>query len=400
MSEERKARLVYTLGEIDRDDWDACANPVGVPYNPFLAYDFLLSMEESGSACAETGWAPCHLVLEDEDDKVLGVVPMYLKSHSSGEYVFDHSWANALERAGRSYYPKLQVSIPFTPATGRRVLARNGPDVSEVEGQLVFALTQAAKQIDVSSLHMTFVEEGQALRLSGQGLLERNDQQFHWQNDGYESFDDFLETLNSRKRKNLKKERLQALENGLEIEWATGADLTEEHWEAFYEFYLDTGARKWGQPYLTRPFFKLIHERMPDQTLLIMCKRDGRYIAGALNFIGGDTLYGRHWGCVEDHRFLHFEACYYQAIDFAISRGLKHVEAGAQGTHKLARGYMPRKTYSLHWIADPGFHAAVEDYLNSERKHVEMDIEYLANHAPFRKSDEDLPTRNSEEDTS
>jgi uncharacterized protein len=385
VSEERKARLVYSLDEISREVWDACANPPGVPYNPFLAYDFLMSLEESRSACAETGWAPCHLVLEDEEEKVLGVVPMYLKSHSSGEYVFDQSWAHALERAGANYYPKLQVCVPFTPATGRRVLARNCPDVSEVERQLLFASIQAAKQIDVSSLHMTFVEESQALRLQDQGMLVRNDQQFHWDNDGYRTFDDFLTSLNSRKRKNLKKERLQAIENDIEIEWITGADLTEDHWDAFYQFYIDTGSRKWGQPYLTRRFFTLINERMAAHTLLIMCKREGQYIAGALNFIGGDTLFGRHWGCVEDHRFLHFEACYYQAIDFAIAHGLQHVEAGAQGNHKLARGYTPRKTYSLHYLADPGFHAAVEDYLNSERKHVEMDIEYLAAHSPFRK---------------
>lgn len=397
MSDERKARLLHSLSEISAEDWDACANPEGLPYNPFLSYAFLWSMEESGSACSETGWAPCHLVLEDDDDTLLGIVPMYLKSHSSGEYVFDHSWANALERAGGDYYPKLQVSIPFTPATGRRLLVKPGPDANEIEVQLVHAAIQAARQIEVSSLHMTFVEENQAARIAKTGLLERNDQQFHWWNDGYETFDDFLASLTSRKRKNLKKERLQALENDIEIEWITGADLTEEHWDAFYGFYVDTGNRKWGQPYLTRSFFTMINERLADHTLLIMCKRNGRYIAGALNFIGGETLFGRHWGCIEDHRFLHFEVCYYQAIDFAISRGLKCVEAGAQGQHKLARGYVPTKTHSLHWLADPGFHDAVKDYLESERQHVDHDIEYLETHAPFRQTEN--KTDNTPEDT-
>lgn len=257
---------------------------------------------------------------------------------------------------------------------------------------MVYGLIQAAKQIDVSSMHMTFVEELQAGRLASEGLLVRNDQQFHWRNDDYETFDDFLTSLASRKRKNLKKERAQALEDDIKIEWVTGDDLTEEHWDAFFEFYTDTGHRKWGQPYLTRAFFTHINERLKDHTLLIMCKREGEYIAGALNFIGGDTLYGRHWGCVEDHRFLHFEACYYQAIDFAIARGLKYVEAGAQGQHKLARGYQPRKTYSLHWLRDPGFHEAVEDFLKSERRHVDMDIDYLKDRSPFRKTNEEKQT--------
>ncbi len=394
MNEGRKARLLHSLSEVSAGDWDACANPEGLPYNPFLSYAFLSSLEKSGSACAETGWAPCHLVLEDEDDTILGLIPMYLKSHSSGEYVFDQSWAHALERAGGHYYPKLQVSIPFTPATGRRLLVKPGPGSAEIETQLVYAAIQAARQIDVSSLHMTFVEEDQAASVKEAGLLERNDQQFHWRNDGYKTFDDFLASLSSRKRKNLKKERFQALDNDIQIEWLTGDDLTEDHWDAFYEFYIDTGSRKWGQPYLTRSFFSMINERLANHTLLIMCKRQGRYIAGALNFIGGETLFGRHWGCIEDHRFLHFEVCYYQSIDFAIKHGLKYVEAGAQGQHKLARGYVPTKTRSLHWLADPGFHDAVADYLKSERQHVEHDIEYLETHMPFRKD-----TDNTEETT-
>jgi len=308
---------------------------------------------------------------------------MYLKNHSRGEYVFDHAWADAWHRAGGKYYPKLQVSVPFTPANGRRLLA-NPTAGDDVERQLIVACVQVARQTEVSSLHLTFLPERQWRALGDAGLLQRVDQQFHWQNHSYSTFDDFLDELASKKRKNLKRERREVVENGIDIEWVTGSDLREHHWDAFFEFYMDTGNRKWGTPYLTRKFFSLVTETMADRILLVMCRRAGRYIAGALNFIGGDALYGRNWGCIEDHRFLHFEACYYQAIDFAIHRKLARVEAGAQGPHKVARGYVPQPTYSAHWIRDAGFRDAIDRYLKEERAYVQQDIDYLTEHTPFR----------------
>jgi uncharacterized protein len=312
------------------------------------------------------------------------VVPMYLKAHSRGEYVFDYAWADAWQRAGGNYYPKLQVSVPFTPATGRRLLARNADP--EIERMLLGACVQVAGQIEVSSLHITFLPESQWQRAGELGYLLRIDQQFHWHNPGYSTFEQFLADLSSKKRKNLRRERREAVVDGVGIEWVTGGDLTERHWDAFYEFYVDTGSRKWGSPYLTRRFFSLINDTMADDVLLVLCRRDGRYIAGALNFIGSDTLFGRNWGCIEDHRFLHFEACYYQAIEFAIHRGLKKVEAGAQGGHKVARGYLPEATYSAHWIGDPGFRRAVADYLESERRYVQEEIDHVEHHSPFKAS--------------
>jgi uncharacterized protein len=377
-----QARILESLTEIDAELWNECANPAGLPHNPFLRHEFLLALETSGSAVARTGWQPFHLAVDDDDHALIGVVPMYLKAHSQGEYVFDHAWADAWHRAGGRYYPKLQVSVPFTPATGRRLLSRSGSDADD--RALLGACAQVARQVGVSSLHLTFLPETQ-WRAAGQlGYLQRIDQQFHWRNEGYASFDDFLAELASKKRKNLKRERRDALADGIEVEWLTGRDLTEAHWDAFYRFYQDTGSRKWGSPYLTRRFFSLINETMAEDILLILCRRDGRYIAGALNFIGGDTLYGRNWGCIEDHRFLHFEACYYQAIDFAIARGLARVEAGAQGGHKVARGYRPQPTYSAHWIADEGFRRAVADYLERERAYVRDDIAYVEAHGPFK----------------
>lgn len=376
-----QARLLNSINDIGADAWNACANPPGTPVNPFLRHEFLLALEASGSAVAKTGWQPAHLALE-QDETLLGVVPMYLKSHSQGEYVFDHAWADAWHRAGGEYYPKLQVSVPFTPASGPRVLARDRKP--ETERALFAACVQVARQMAVSSLHITFLTEPQWRAAGELGYLQRMDQQFHWHNAGYRSFDDFLGELSSKKRKNLKRERREALADGIEIEWLTGNDLTEAHWDAFYGFYMDTGSRKWGSPYLTRRFFSLINDTMADQTLLVMCRRNGRYIAGALNFIGSDTLFGRNWGCIEDHRFLHFETCYYQAIDFAIERGLSNVEAGAQGGHKVARGYLPQATYSAHWIADKGFRAAVSDYLAREREHVRDEIAYVKEHSPFK----------------
>ncbi len=331
-----------------------------------------------------TGWMPYHLLFEDASGSLAGCMPMYLKSHSRGEYVFDHGWADAFERAGGSYYPKLQVSVPFTPATGPRLLTKPGPGREAAEDQLLAGALEVARRTGVSSLHFTFLPERQWQRLGAHGLLQRTDQQFHWENRGYKTFDDFLADLSSRKRKMIRKERARALENDVSVEWVTGAALTEEHWDAFYRFYMDTGDRKWGSPYLTREFFSLIGERMPDETLLIMAKRNGRYIAGALNFIGSDVLFGRNWGAIEHHPFLHFECCYYQAIDFAITHELKRVEAGAQGEHKLARGYLPARTYSAHWIANESFSQAVEEYLTRERAHVDRDIAVLGEYSPFR----------------
>lgn len=376
---------MHSIDEIPAQVWNACANPgAPIPDNPFLDHGFLLALEKSGSATARTGWQPFHVVLEHAGAGIVGVVPMYMKSHSRGEYVFDHAWADAWHRAGGKYYPKLQVSVPFTPATGRRLLARPDADPSEIERQLTAACVQIARQSRVSSLHVTFLPEPQWRTLGEMGLLQRVDQQFHWLNHGYTSFDGFLGELTSKKRKNLKRERREVVEAGIDIEWVTGSDIKEHHWDAFFDFYTDTGSRKWGSPYLTRRFFSLVTQAMADRILLVMCKRNGRYIAGALNFIGSEALYGRNWGCVEDHRFLHFEACYYQAIDFAISRGLQRVEAGAQGPHKVARGYVPQATYSAHWIADAGLRDAIARYLKEERQYVQQDIDYLNEHTPFR----------------
>lgn len=388
-AEQAIIKVAQGLGAVDPAQWDACANPAGDAFNPFLSHAFLHALEESGSAAQRTGWLPYHLLFEDAAGDLAGCMPMYVKGHSRGEYVFDHGWADAYERAGGNYYPKLQVSVPFTPATGPRLLTKPGPGRAAAEDQLLAAALEVARRTGVSSLHFTFLPERQWTRLGEHGLLLRNDQQFHWHNNGYKTFDDFLADLSSRKRKMIRKEREKALSNGIEVEWVTGKDLTETHWDAFYEFYMDTGQRKWGTPYLTREFFSLINERMPDDTLLIMAKRDGHMIAGALNFIGSEVLFGRNWGAIEHHPFLHFECCYYQAIDFAISRGLKRVEAGAQGEHKLARGYLPAKTYSAHWIENESFSTAVAEYLARERNHLEHDMEMLNTYSPFRHTDKE-----------
>ncbi|MFW2436363.1 MAG: GNAT family N-acetyltransferase [Parvibaculales bacterium] len=381
-------RVVASLSAIKAADWDRCANPPELAYNPFVKHDFLLAMETSGSAAAETGWLGQHLALEDGNGHVLGVMPLYLKDHSRGEYIFDYGWADAFYRAGGEYYPKLLSAIPFTPAGGRRLLVPPGPHQEAHETNLLAGALTLMDKLNASSLHMNFLPEKDWQWLGDKGFLQRTDQQFHWHNDGYRSFDEFLDALASRKRKNLRKERAKALENDISVDWLTGADLTEEHWDEFFHFYLDTGQRKWGTPYLTREFFSCLQQTMADDVLLIMAKRDGRYIAGALNFIGGDTLYGRNWGCLEDHPFLHFELCYYQAIDFAIERGLQRVEAGAQGAHKLARGYAPHRTYSAHHIAHEGLRDAVRNYLESERRYVDNDIEQLAQHTPFKATEQ------------
>ena len=324
------------IAEIGQEAWDACANPASshylpeqVQFDPFISYSFLHAIEKSRSAVAETGWAPYHLLLEDDVGKAVGVVPMYLKSHSQGEYVFDYSWADAFERAGGKYYPKLQIAVPFTPATGRRLLVSDSAGAESIQEYLLGGVTQVAEKVGVSSVHITYAEKAQWEKMGGRGFLQRTHQQFHWQNQQFSSFDDFLAALSSKKRKNIKRERKAALAGGVEIERLTGSNIKEHHWDAFYRFYVDTGGRKWGTPYLTREFFSLIGETMADNILLIMCHREGRYVAGAINFIGGECLFGRNWGCIEDHPFLHFEVCYYQAIEYAIEKGLNRVEAGA-----------------------------------------------------------------------
>jgi uncharacterized protein len=369
-------RSLSGLKEISALDWDACAEATGEPYNPFTSHAFLLALEESGSATAKTGWAPQHLVLE-EAGTITGVAPCYLKSHSMGEYVFDHAWADAYSRAGGRYYPKLQVSVPFTPATGPRLLAAT----PERRGALAQGLIALCQQHKASSVHITFASDKEA---SESDWLHRDDIQFHWINQDYKTFDDFLAALSSSKRKNMRKERKVVADAGISFEHLTGDDLRELHWDHFYKFYMDTGSRKWGQPYLTRKFFGMVHASMKNDILLILAKRNGNIIAGALNFIGGDALYGRNWGCMENHPCLHFETCYYQAIDFAITKGLKRVEAGAQGEHKLARGYVPVKTHSLHHLAHPGLSRAVAEYLEHERRAIDENQQALAEHTPFR----------------
>ena len=346
---------------------------------------FCALSKSSGCAVPATGWQGHHLRLEDAEGRLLGAVPCYLKSHSRGEYVFDHGWADAFERAGGRYYPKLQASVPFTPASGPRLLVRSGGDDKSLRRALAAGLSAVAGRLGVSSAHVTFAEPADMDALEAAGFLKRTDQQFHFFNDGYTSYDDFLATLSSRKRKALKRERREALAGGIDIDWLTGSDLTEAVWDDFFTFYMDTGSRKWGRPYLNRKFFSLLGERMAGDVLLVMARRAGRYIAGALNFIGSERLFGRNWGCIEDHPFLHFEVCYHQAIDFAIKTGLAVVEAGAQGDHKLARGYRPVTTQSAHFISHAGLRNAISDYLRRERRDVARAAEYLEEHTPFRK---------------
>jgi predicted N-acyltransferase len=388
-------RIATSIGAFTREEWGAFSgtsrNNLEFPYNPFVSFDFFKILEESGCVAARTGWQGHHLRLEDSTGRLLGAVPCYAKSHSQGEYVFDHGWADAFEQAGGSYYPKLQASVPFTPATGPRLLATRGGNTGAAKAALAQALRQVAEAVGVSSAHVTFAEDGDMAALEAAGFLRRTDQQFHFFNEGYSSYDDFLATLASRKRKALKKERREALSAGIEIDWLTGSDLTERVWDDFFTFYMDTGGRKWGRPYLNRKFFSLIGERMADDVLLVMARRDGRYIAGAINFIGSETLYGRNWGCIEEHPYLHFEVCYHQAIDFAIDRKLKVVEAGAQGEHKLARGYRPVTTQSAHFIAHAGLRRAVADYLARERRDVERMSEYLEEAGPFRRGELQQP---------
>ena len=386
-SSDATVTLVPSIAEIDAAQWDACANPDPATFNPFVSHAFLKALETSRTVGRTTGWLPRHLVLEDENGKVAAAAPAYVKSHSQGEYVFDHTWAEAYVQAGGRYYPKLQIAVPFTPVPGPRLFVKPGPKAIADEELLASAAIEVARQGGLSSIHLTFLAADTAARLRTLGFLTRTGQQFHWQNRGYTSFDDFLATLTSRKRKAVRKEREAALAPGIEIEHLTGPAITEAHWDAMFAFYTDTGNRKWGRPYLNRAFFSELGRVMPDRSLLVMAKRDGRYIAGALNLIGGDCLYGRYWGAIEHHPALHFEVCYYQAIEFAIASGLARVEAGAQGEHKLARGYLPVETYSAHWIADPGLRRAVERFLMRESEMVTRFNADLTELGPYRKDE-------------
>lgn len=378
------ARILTRLNEVSPQDWNGCCYNITTRHNPFVSHEFLSALEDSGCATADTGWQPQHIIVS-EQERIVGAMPLYLKSHSMGEYVFDQPWANAFQNAGGRYYPKLHSAVPFTPVTGPRLMVRPDQDPAPVRQKLVSTALSLVAEQGLSSLHVTFSEQAEQDFLEGRGFLSRLDQQFHWLNAGYSSFDDFLDALSSRKRKNIRKERKQALANDIEIDVIAGPDITEDHWDRYFAFYLDTARRKWGQPYLNRLFFSLLHERLPERTLLIMARRHGRYIAGALNLISDDTLYGRYWGATEHHKYLHFEVCYYQAIDYAILHGLKKVEAGAQGEHKLARGYLPTTTHSSHWISNPSFRDAIADYLVREREAVTEDKKILLDFAPFRK---------------
>ncbi|MBZ0122395.1 MAG: GNAT family N-acetyltransferase [Roseovarius sp.] len=376
-----------TIGAIGAAVWDACACPEagdgGRPNDPFTTYRFLKALEDSGSVGPGTGWRPYYLTAET-GGQVVACAPLYLKTDSQGEYIFDFNWAHAFERAGGRYYPKLQIAVPFTPVTGRRLLTRPG---FEAEGRaaLIGGAVELATRNKLSSLHITFCTGDEVRAGSDMGLMARASQQFHWLNEGYGDFADFLARLSSRKRKAIRRERRQAGDFGGDIRVLNGARIEPRHWRAMWDFYQDTGARKWGRPYLTRDFFDIAAERLCDDVLMVMAERDGLPVAGALNLIGREALFGRYWGCSEHHPCLHFELCYYRAMDFAIEHGLARVEAGAQGEHKLARGYLPRPTYSLHWIADGGFAEAVGRYLEAERAAVDEDIEVLTGFGPFRR---------------
>lgn len=388
MTEETRptfqARSIASIHHVPEDAWDACAGTD----NPFVSHDFLSCLEDSNSATPETGWAPAHILLEQEDGKLLACAPAYFKSHSYGEFVFDHGWADAFERAGGRYYPKLLVAVPFTPATGPRLLVPPGPEAEEHRRLLAATIIGVAQEAGISTAHVNFPLESEWRLMGEMGFLQRTGVQFHWENEGFEDFEGFLATLASRKRKAIRKERREAVENGIEIEILSGGELTKDVWDSFFAFYRDTGSRKWGTPYLTRRFFDLLGERMGDKVALVMARREGRWIAGALNIVGSDTLYGRYWGCIEDHRHLHFECCYYQAIDYAIAKGLARVEAGAQGSHKIQRGYMPVHTYSAHWVENESFHAAVKRFLEEEAQHVDWEVEAIEpEYSPFRKGE-------------
>lgn len=373
--------VLPAISAVSEQDWDACAGAE----NPFLSHGFLNALEESGSVRAQTGWLPRHLAVNDRAGRLAAAMPLYLKGHSQGEYVFDWGWADAYERAGGRYYPKLLSAVPFTPVTGPRMLVR--PDIDRARAQEVLAggIVALMNQLNTATAHVNFVPKGEWDRLGEFGFLQRMGLQYHWHNDGYASFDDFLNALSSRKRKAIRKERRQVAETDLVLRRLVGKDIEERHWDAFFAFYMDTSDRKWGSPYLNRSFFSLLGERMAERVMLVVAERDGRPVAGALNLIGSDTLFGRNWGCTEEYKFLHFEACYYQAIDFAIERGMAKVEAGAQGQHKIQRGYLPVETYSNHLILDDGFRDAVEDFLARERRQIAHEKALLLEESPFRR---------------
>ncbi|WP_323761397.1 GNAT family N-acetyltransferase [Maricaulis sp.] len=371
---------VDSLDAVARDDWDRVANPPGSEYDPFLSWDFLQALEQSGCVGNTTGWLPRHLLARNAAGRLRGAVPLYVKSHSMGEYVFDHAWADAYERAGGRYFPKLVTAVPFSPVTGRRILAGS----EDLRRALVEATCDIARRWGVSGWHINFPAPDTLSEIASLGLLPRVDRQYVWRNPGYANYDGFLADLSSRKRKALRKERAAA-RAGITIEHLSGDQLRPEHWDVFFACYQETGSRKWGYPYLNRAFFDLLHQRMSDRVLLVMAKKDGRYIAAALNLIGSDALYGRYWGKLEDHPFLHFELCYHQAIDAAIERKLGRVEAGAQGEHKLARGYTPTEVHSAHFILDHGFRDAVAQYLDQEGAAVRADILAQAGESPYRK---------------
>ena len=388
MTDRPQAIEVESVGgiaAIDAGVWDGLANSRRGSYNPTLRHAFFRALEESGSIVPEAGWLPRHLVARDSERRIRAVLPLYLKGHSFGEYVFDQGWAEAYERHGLDYYPKLLAAVPVTPVPGRRCLMADVAADRTYGEALATAAVELARRENLSSVHATFLEEAEARSLERAGWLVRLGQQYHWRNDGFERFDDFLATLASRKRKALKRERREALVDGITVEWLRGSDITEAHWDAFFAFYMDTGSRKWGSPYLNREFFSLLGELMGEDVLLVMCRRGGRYVAGALNLVGGEALYGRYWGCIEHHPFLHFEVCYYQAIDFAIAHRLARVEAGAGGEHKLVRGYLPVPTYSAHWVLDKRFRAAIKDFLDRETRAVAHETALLADLGPFKK---------------
>ena len=375
-------RVHDRVADVGREAWHACASPTG---DPFVSFDFLDACEASGSAVPREGWAGRHLALQDEGGRVLGVMPLWLKGHSQGEYVFDHAWADAYERAGGRYYPKLLGAVPFTPVAGPRFLAHPDADAATIREALLQGALALTERLGVSSLHVNFPSRDDWTAMGEAGLLQRQDMQYVWRNAGYQTFDDFLSALSSSRRKTIRRERREA-NAGLDVRVLTGPDIQEAHWDAFFAFYMDTGSRKWGRPYLTRDFFRRIGRTMADRIALVMAFRGEAPIAGALNLIGRDALYGRQWGALEEVPFLHFELCYYRAIEFAIARGLSRVEAGAQGEHKIARGYLPSPVYSAHWIADPALRAPVADYLRRERPAVDAEIAALAAElSPFRK---------------
>ena len=409
MSSPYTVHVAQSMREIDAAQWDACANPeadpngLGMPapgteptrdgnqpaneaerFNPFITHAFLTALETSKSVGSRVGWASAHILVKDAAGRLAAAAPAYLKTHSMGEYVFDHGWADAYHRAGRPYYPKLQVAVPFTPVTGRRLLVAPGHG-DAARQTLVAGLLTLRENAGASSLHITFPTRTEWETLGAAGFLQRTGQQFHFINKGYADFDAFLADLASRKRKMIRRERKAALASGIAIELLTGAGITETHWDAFFRFYMDTGARKWGTPYLNRAFFSHVGASMRDHILLVMAKRSGRYIAGAVNFLGRDALYGRNWGAIEEHPFLHFEICYYQAIEVAISRALTRVEAGAQGEHKLARGYRAVATFSAHDLGDKRFARAIEEYLQKERIHIDEALREYGELAPFKK---------------